>query len=120
MEANDPEKSRQVTAIVLGCGQRGQIYSRYAVEYPHCLKIVAVADPLKHRRDKVAQMSGLTNPDFIVDDWAKLASMPGKIADCAFITTQDQMHKEPAVAFAAKGKYKATVLIDKNGLALKS
>ena len=26
-----------------------------------------------------------------------------KLADCAFITTQDRMHLEPAITFASKG-----------------
>lgn len=50
----------------------------------------------------MAKRTGLTNPDLIVDDWTKLASME-KLADCAFITTQDRMHLAPAMAFASKG-----------------
>lgn len=103
MEVND---EKIVSAIVIGCGQRGKNYSRYAQEYPHCLKIVGVADPLKHRREKVAEMVGLKNPDLIVDDWKKLAEMPEKLADIAFITTQDQLHRDPAIAFAQKGTLK--------------
>ena len=53
-------------------------------------------------RENVAKRTGLTNPDLIVDDWTKLASME-KLADCAFITTQDRMHLAPAIAFASKG-----------------
>ena len=95
----DGDIARQVTAIVIGCGNRGQTYSNFAKELPTWLKIVAVADPLSHRREKVAKMVSLTNPDLIVDDWTKLAQMD-KLADCVFITTQDRMHLEPAVAFA--------------------
>ena len=40
----DAGQQRQVTAIVLGCGNRGQNYSRFAQENPDCLKIVAVAE----------------------------------------------------------------------------
>ena len=47
-------------------------------------------------------MANLTNPDMILDDWTKLAKLD-KLADCAFITTQDQMHMEPAVILAKKG-----------------
>ena len=91
-----------MTAIVIGCGNRGQTYSNFAKELPTWLKIVAVADPQKHRREKVARMANLTNPDMILDDWTKLAKLD-KLADCAFITTQDQMHMEPAVILAKKG-----------------
>ena len=50
----------------------------------------------------MAKLAGLTNSDLIVNDWTQLASME-KLADCAFITTQDRMHLEPAITFASKG-----------------
>ena len=40
--------------------------------------------------------------NLVVDDWKKLLAMD-KIADCAIITTQDQLHRDPAIAFANKG-----------------
>ena len=100
----DGKIRRQVSAIVIGCGQRGTNYSMLAQEMPTWLKIVAVADPLKHRRERVANLAGPKDEEecMIVDDWTKLAHLD-KMADCAFICTQDQMHKEPAVAFAKKG-----------------
>ena len=97
-------KTDVITAIVVGCGNRGTNYSNYAKEFPENLKIVAVSDPIKLKRERVAKKNGLTNPELIVDDWQKLAKMPGKLADCAIIATQDQMHKEPAIALASKGK----------------
>ena len=45
----DGDISRQVSAIVIGCGNRGQTYSNFAKELPTWLKIVGVADPLSHR-----------------------------------------------------------------------
>ena len=98
----DKNERLKISAIVIGCGQRGTGYSTYAKQFPDLLQIVAVADPLKIKRERVAKMTGLTNPDRIVNDWTHLAAME-KIADCAFITTQDRMHLEPALAFAAKG-----------------
>ena len=47
-------------------------------------------------------MAGLTDPKMMVDDWSKLADMD-KMADCVFITVQDRLHKDPAIAFAKKG-----------------
>ena len=41
---------RKVSAIVIGCGQRGTGYSNYAKQFPDLLQIVAVADPLKNKR----------------------------------------------------------------------
>ncbi|EDO43285.1 predicted protein [Nematostella vectensis] len=103
-------ETRQVTAIVVGCGNRGQNYSSYALECPQRLKIVAVADPIKSRRQKIARMSGLTNEELIVDDWVKLSSKGTRIADCVFICTQDQFHCGPAVSFASRGYH---ILLEK-------
>ena len=46
----ETKERRKVTAIVIGCGQRGTGYSNYAKQFPDLLQIVGVADPLKHRR----------------------------------------------------------------------
>ena len=40
---------RQITAIVIGCGNRGVNYSNFGRDFPYRLKIVAVVEPLKHR-----------------------------------------------------------------------
>ena len=37
---------KQVTAILLGAGQRGaDVYAEYALQFPNELKIIAVAEP---------------------------------------------------------------------------
>ena len=42
---------KQLTAILLGAGQRGtEIYADYALQFPKELKIVAVAEPRDDRR----------------------------------------------------------------------
>ena len=42
---------KQVTAILLGAGQRGaEAYASYALDYPNELKFVAVAEPRADRR----------------------------------------------------------------------
>ena len=54
LEGEGLHPSRQVTALVIGCGNRAQAYSGYALDLPGRLKIVGVADPLKHRTAKVS------------------------------------------------------------------
>ena len=44
------ETRRKVTAVVIGCGQRGTGYSNYSKQFPDLLQIVGVADPKKNRR----------------------------------------------------------------------
>lgn len=93
---------RQVTAIVLGCGQRGRGYARFALDLPGWLKIVGVADPVAHRRNRLAEEHGIMDKSLILDDWRGFVSKE-KVADVAFICTQDKMHKEPSMALAQKG-----------------
>ena len=47
------EEDRLVTAIVIGCGNRGENYSNFGRDFPKRLKIVAVVEPLKHRYVKI-------------------------------------------------------------------
>ena len=97
----DGEIPRQVTAIVVGAGHRGQNYANFALDFPSRLKIVGVAEPQTHRREKLQKLHNIPD-EHSLDDWSKLA-MLDKIADMAIISTQDHMHKDPSIAFANKG-----------------
>ena len=101
MEGTSPK--RQITAIVIGCGNRGQAYSSYALDFPAHLKIVGVADPLQHRTLRLKKLHNIACDDHVVNDWHYFAGLKTKIADCAIITTPDKFHKEPAVALAKLG-----------------
>ena len=51
---------KQVTAILLGAGQRGaEAYASYALDYPNELKFVAVAEPRADRREEFAKLQCL-------------------------------------------------------------
>lgn len=90
-----------VTAVVVGCGNRGQNYAAFALDFPKRMKVVAVAEPLEHRRRKLREQHGLPE-EMAFADWKDLADRD-KLADCAIVTTQDRMHLEPAVSLAKKG-----------------
>ncbi len=96
-----------VQAIVIGCGNRGNVYSTYALEYPTELRIVAVCDPKSFRRRSLAQR--LPPPVEQFEDWRDVAQR-AKFADAVIVTTPDQLHVEPAVAFADLGYH---VLLEK-------
>lgn len=92
---------RRVTAVVIGAGQRGSNYAYFAKDFPSRMKVVAVAEPIKHRRDKCQKMHNIPD-NLVVDDWRDLILLE-RLADFAIIATQDQMHKAPAIAFVNKG-----------------
>jgi predicted dehydrogenase len=102
---NVASPKHQVTAIVIGCGIRGQAYSSYALDFPSHLKIVGVADPVQHRTLKLKKLHNIECDDYVVSDWHYFAGLETKIADCAIITTPDKLHKDPAVELAKLGMF---------------
>lgn len=92
-----------VTAILIGAGQRGaKVYGDYILRHQNACKVVAVAEPLKERREEFCRMHGI-GEDRAFADWEDLLSL-GKIADCAMVCTQDQGHLRP-VKEALKNGY---------------
>ncbi len=93
---------KQVTAILLGAGQRGAgVYAEYALQFPNELKIVAVAEPRTDRRDALAKSHHIPAEN-CVDSWEELLNRP-KFADCVFVCTQDRMHYMPVMLSLIKG-----------------
>jgi predicted dehydrogenase len=91
-----------IEAILIGAGDRGaDVYARWALEHPDQLRIVAAAEPVGSRRQKVASQHGLS-PDRLFNTWEDLLDRP-PIARAAIIATQDQQHTEPALAALAAG-----------------
>ena len=97
-----------VSLIVVGAGQRGTGYARWARRHPERATVVAVAEPSPARRVRLAAEHGIP-PQNAVTDWTELAGR-GRLADAVLICTQDRMHAEPAEAFAALGYH---ILLEK-------
>src|SRR6185312_1258398 len=102
-----------VSLIVVGAGQRGPGYARWARRHPERAIVVAVAEPSAARRARLAAEHGIA-PQNAVTDWTELAGR-GRLADAVLICTQDRMHAEPAEAFAALGYH---ILVEKAGVML--
>ena len=86
---------KTITAIVLGAGSRGCVYSAYAKEHPDELRIVAIAEPREDRRNLLAQELGLPR-EKCFSCWQDLLSQE-KMADCAFVCNMDDDHTAPAI-----------------------
>lgn len=99
---------KQITAILIGAGARGQIYAQYAHQHPEELKIVAVAEPRTDRREMVCQKYGIPSQAQF-DAWEALLSGP-RVADAALVCTLDDMHTAPALAALKKGYH---ILLEK-------
>src|ERR1700748_273527 len=104
-----------VSLIVVGAGQRGTGYARWARRHPERATVVAVAEPSparparppaaaaptppRPRRPRLAAEHDIT-PQNAVTDWTELAGR-GRLADAVLICTQDRMDAQTAQAFAA-------------------
>jgi predicted dehydrogenase len=97
-----------VSLLVIGAGQRGSGYARWAIEHPDRARITGVAEPRASHRTPLAADHGIA-PENAVETWQELAARP-RFADAVLICTQDRMHAEPAQAFAALGYH---ILLEK-------
>ncbi|MDY5701697.1 MAG: Gfo/Idh/MocA family oxidoreductase [Lachnospiraceae bacterium] len=94
MAAEGEVRMKQVTAILIGAGNRGaEAYASYALKYPGELSFVGVAEPREDRRREFALKHGIEDR-YAVSDWKELLAFP-RLADCVLICTQDQLHVEP-------------------------
>ncbi len=89
------------TVLVIGAGSRGTTYSRIASELGDAFRIVAVAEPMEHRRNYMKETYGLPEEACHVS-WEEFLARP-KFADVAFIATMDRDHIAPALAAIEKG-----------------
>lgn len=97
-----------VSLLVVGAGERGTGYARWARRHPDRASVVGVAEPRAARRARFAAEHGIAAGNAAAG-WRQLADR-GKFADAVLICTQDRMHAEPAEAFAALGYH---ILLEK-------
>lgn len=98
----------QVRLILVGGGGRGTIYAQLCEKLGGRARIVAVAEPREFFRSRIAAHHGVPAEN-VCADWRELAARP-KFADAVIIATQDRIHLEPSLAFAAKHYH---ILIEK-------
>ena len=90
-----------VSLIIIGAGNRGSSFARFAAQHPDLARVVGVAEPREFYRQKVASQHNIP-PENVTEDWKELVARP-KFADAVIIATPDRYHAEPAVAFANRG-----------------
>ncbi len=87
--------SRPVTAIVLGAGNRGNVYASYSRQFSDELKIVGVAEPIDYRRKRFSETYQIPEKYQWIT-WEHALEIP-KYADALIITTPDHLHYGPAM-----------------------
>ena len=86
---------KQLKVIVLGGGQRGQIYTNVMATLPEQFRVVGVAEPVEANRDYIRQKHDIPAEN-CASSWEQLLDRP-RFADIAIISTQDKMHYAPAM-----------------------
>ena len=85
----------KIKVIIVGFGGRGQLFGDYTVKDERT-ELVAIADVNPDARLTAAKAYGVKEENCFKD--ASEIFAKGKIADVAFICTQDKQHREHAIA----------------------
>lgn len=99
-----------VTIAIIGCGQRGKAYAKYALQSPEFCKVVAIAEPRPKTQRAFADLHNVDNT-LVFNTWQDLhaasdetiKAIGRRLADAVVIAVQDHMHKEVVLAFADQG-----------------
>ena len=92
----DPEVSHPVSVIIIGCGNRGRTYARYAEKFPNGMKVVGVSDILEHRKDRLGDKHDVPQ-EMRFGHYREVFASGKKLADVVVIATPDDRHYEPCM-----------------------
>ena len=96
----------KLKVAVIGAGDRGSGYAALANIRNDEFEVVAVAEPIKERREKFVKQHGITN---VFHTWEDM--LEAKIAcDIVIVATQDRQHFHPTIAALDAGYH---VLVEK-------
>lgn len=92
---------KQLTAIVIGAGNRGRGYTDIMSHMPEKFRVVGVAEPIEDRRNYVRNTHNIPEAQCFAT-WQEALAVP-KFADIAIVSTQDRMHVAPALKALEQG-----------------
>ena len=90
---------KKITVALIGAGGRGTNY--VSLMDKEKFNVVAVAEPIKERRERIKKMHDIPD-NMCFENYQALLKEP-KLADCAVIATTDRMHYEPSMIAIEKG-----------------
>jgi predicted dehydrogenase len=90
-----------LSAVLLGAGNRGTAYGNYALAHPEKLRFIAVAEPIQTRLNGFADRHRI-RPEHRYSHWKDLLARE-RMADVAFVCTQDRMHTDATLQALSRG-----------------
>ena len=95
MVNQDAELAKPVTVIIIGAGNRGNVYSSYSAKFPGSMKVVGVSDINDYRLKKMSAKYNVPVENQF-GDWSEVFKRP-KFADAVVISTPDNTHFKPCM-----------------------
>lgn len=92
----DPEVSRPINVIIIGCGNRGRTYAGFAKKFPAGMKVVGVSDILEHRAKYLGDQHKVPD-EMRFGHFREVFASGKKLADAVVIATPDDRHYEPCM-----------------------
>jgi len=93
--------NKPITVVVVGAGNRGNVYASYAAKYPDLVKIVGVSDILPNRVESFSKKYDIPK-EHQFGHYNEILSVP-KFADAMVIATPDDRHFDPCMKALALG-----------------
>ena len=92
-------RKRQLKAILIGTGKRGMHFAKHSLNHNELLEVVAVAEPIKERRDRASGLLGLHTGNCF-NEGQELLSLPamGNVAIIAAANNCYVLCKEALIA----------------------
>ena len=87
--------NKPVTAILIGAGNRGNVYADYALIHPDELKITGIAEKDAVRNGRFARKHAISAENRFYN-WTDVFERE-KFADAIIIATPDQLHAQPCL-----------------------
>lgn len=88
-------QERTCKVIIIGAGNRGRTYAKYAKMFPECMQIVGVSDIRESRKNAMGDKFGIPE-EHRFGDWSEVFTVP-KFADAVVISTPDDVHHAPCM-----------------------
>jgi predicted dehydrogenase len=124
-QSRNESKSECVRLIIVGCGNRGEIYASYSLQHPERARVVGVCELRPSTRARLVEIhKEAIESEKIFADWRSIKQ--SGLADSVVIALPDKEHKSAAVHFMQLGynvlleKPMATLLDDCKQIVMKS